>query len=164
MDAFLEKRVYDSGLIVWSRSYENLRFLPHYHRETELIYIRSGSAHINVAGVNLLCREGDLVICRGGASTISEVTALGMPAIIVPSPYVVNNHQEKNASVLEHAGGIRMILEADSTGEKLYNTAMEILSSDELREKMHKALLSLAVPDATEQIYRTVMGILDEKA
>ena len=109
-------------------------------------------------------RAADLVICRGGASTISEVTALGMPAIIVPSPYVVNNHQEKNASVLEHAGGIRMILEADSTGEKLYNTAMEILSSDELREKMHKALLSLAVPDATEQIYRTVMGILDEKA
>ena len=72
MDAFLEKRVYDSGLIVWSRSYENLRFLPHYHRETELIYIRSGSAHINVAGVNLLCREGDLVICRGGNTHYSN--------------------------------------------------------------------------------------------
>ena len=72
MDAFLEKRVYDSGLIVWSRSYENLRFLPHYHRETELIYIRSGSAHINVAGVNLLCREGDLVICRGGDTHYSN--------------------------------------------------------------------------------------------
>ena len=108
-------------------------------------------------------RAADLVICRGGASTISEVTALGMPAIIVPSPYVVNNHQEKNASVLEHAGGIRMLLEADSTGEKLYSTAMEILGSSELRQKMHEALLSLAVPDATEQIYRTVMGILDEK-
>ena len=108
-------------------------------------------------------RAADLVICRGGASTISEVTALGMPAIIVPSPYVVNNHQEKNASVLEHAGGIRMLLEADSTGEKLYSTAMEILGSSELRQKMHKALLSLAVPDATEQIYRTVMGLLAEK-
>ena len=108
-------------------------------------------------------RAADLVICRGGASTISEVTALGMPAIIVPSPYVVNNHQEKNAGVLEHAGGIRMLLEADSTGEKLYSTAMEILGSSELRQKMHKALLSLAVPDATEQIYRTVMGLLAEK-
>ena len=40
-------------------------------------------------------RAADLVICRGGASTISELTALGMPSIIVPSPYVVNNHQER---------------------------------------------------------------------
>ncbi len=108
-------------------------------------------------------RAADLVICRGGASTISEVTALGVPAIIVPSPYVVNNHQEKNAGVLEQAGGIRMIREADSTGEKLYQTAMEILGNDELRQKMHNALLSLAVPDATEKIYQTVMSILDEK-
>ncbi len=107
-------------------------------------------------------RAADLVICRGGASTISEVTALGIPAIIVPSPYVVNNHQEKNASLLEQAGGIRMLREAESTGEKLYRAAMEILNSAETREKMHAALLELAVPDATERIYRTVMGILDE--
>ena len=72
MEAFLEKRTYDSGLIVWSRCYENLRFLPHYHRETELIYLRSGSAHISVGGMNLLCREGDLVICRGGDTHYSN--------------------------------------------------------------------------------------------
>ena len=107
-------------------------------------------------------RAADLVICRGGASTISEVTALGMPAIIVPSPYVVNNHQEKNAGLLEQAGGIRMLREAESTGEKLYRTATEILNSAETRQKMHAALLELAVPDATERIYRTVMGILDK--
>ncbi len=109
-------------------------------------------------------RAADLVICRGGASTISEITALGAPAIIVPSPYVVNNHQEKNAAVLEQAGGIKMIREADSTGEKLYAAAMEILSDAQLRARMHAALLKLAVPDATERIYDTVMGLLDEKA
>ena len=42
-------------------------------------------------------RAADLVICRAGASTISEITALATPAILVPSPYVTNNHQEKNA-------------------------------------------------------------------
>ena len=50
-------------------------------------------------------RAADLVICRAGASTISELTALGTPALMVPSPYVTNNHQEKNARALEEAGG-----------------------------------------------------------
>ncbi len=72
MDAFLEQRVYDSRLIVFARSYENLRFLPHYHRETELIYLRAGSAHIGVGSVKLLCREGDLVVCRGGDTHYSN--------------------------------------------------------------------------------------------
>lgn len=72
MDAFLEQRVYDSELIVFARCYENLRFLPHYHRETELIYLRSGSAHIGVCSSNLLCGKGDLVICRGGDAHYSN--------------------------------------------------------------------------------------------
>ena len=50
-------------------------------------------------------RAADLVICRAGASTVSEITALGVPAVIVPSPYVTNNHQEKNARILEQHGG-----------------------------------------------------------
>ncbi|WP_409967911.1 UDP-N-acetylglucosamine--N-acetylmuramyl-(pentapeptide) pyrophosphoryl-undecaprenol N-acetylglucosamine transferase [Bengtsoniella intestinalis] len=55
----------------------------------------------------------DLVICRAGASTLSELTALGIPAILVPSPYVTNNHQEKNARALE-AGSV-VLTEAEST-------------------------------------------------
>lgn len=105
-------------------------------------------------------RAADLVISRGGASTISELTALGMPSIIVPSPYVVNNHQEKNARVLEQAGGVVLLLEQESTGEKLYGAAMDILGDSGRREAMHKAMLSLSVPDATERIYQTVLGIL----
>ena len=58
----------------------------------------------------VVMRAADLVICRAGASTISELTALGVPALIVPSPYVTNNHQEKNARVLEEAGGAAVLL------------------------------------------------------
>ena len=61
-------------------------------------------------------RAADLVLCRAGASTISELTALGVPAVIVPSPYVTNNHQEKNARVLEKAGGAAVVLEQDASG------------------------------------------------
>ena len=55
----------------------------------------------------VVMRAADLVICRAGASTISELTALGVPALMVPSPNVTNNHQEKNARVLEEHGGAR---------------------------------------------------------
>lgn len=60
-------------------------------------------------------RAADLVICRAGASTISEITALATPAILVPSPYVTNNHQEKNARILEQHGGAVVLLEADAS-------------------------------------------------
>ena len=62
-------------------------------------------------------RAADLVICRAGASTISELTALGTPALMVPSPYVTNNHQEKNARALEEAGGAAVLLEPNAAAK-----------------------------------------------
>ena len=61
----------------------------------------------------------DLVICRAGASTIGELTALGKPAILVPSPFVAANHQYKNAKVLADRGGVELIEEKGCTGEGL---------------------------------------------
>ena len=104
-------------------------------------------------------RAADLVICRAGASTVSELTALAVPAVIVPSPYVTNNHQEKNARILEKHGGARVILEKDATGEALYRVAGEILRSPELRRSMSAGMAELGIPDATERIYRTVMAL-----
>ena len=69
-----------------------------------------------IQDMGTVMRAADLVICRAGASTISELTALGQPAIIVPSPNVVHNHQERNARVLADAGGAVMILEKDKIG------------------------------------------------
>ena len=71
-------------------------------------------------------RAADLVICRAGASTVSELTALGVPAIMVPSPYVTNNHQEKNARALEEHGGVEVLLEKDSSGQALFQAAAGI--------------------------------------
>ena len=70
----------------------------------------------------------DLVICRAGASTLGELTALGKPAILVPSPFVAANHQYKNAKVLADRGGAVLIEEKDCTGEKLYRAALELLA------------------------------------
>jgi len=107
-----------------------------------------------------VCRAADLVICRAGASTISELTALGVPALIVPSPYVTNNHQEKNARVLEEAGGAAVLLEADSSGQVLFRTACGILRDEAKRSEMEKAMASLGIRDASERIYQTILELL----
>ena len=104
-------------------------------------------------------RAADLVLCRAGASTISELTALGVPALIVPSPYVTNNHQEKNARVLEAAGGAVVLLERDSSGQALFQTACGILHDAQRRAAMEKAMASLGIRDATERIYQTVLEL-----
>ena len=70
----------------------------------------------------------DLIICRAGAATIAEVCASGTPCIMVPSPNVTGNHQEKNARVLEDAGAAAVVREADCDGRSLYETAKAILS------------------------------------
>ena len=107
----------------------------------------------------VVMRAADLVLCRAGASTISELTALGVPALIVPSPYVTNNHQEKNARVLERAGGAEVLLEQDSSGQALFQAACGILHDQARRAEMEKAMSALGIRDATERIYQTVLEI-----
>ena len=105
-------------------------------------------------------RAADLVICRAGASTVSELTALGVPAIMVPSPYVTNNHQEKNARALETPGGVEVLLEQNSSGQALFQTAAGILHDDVRREAMASAMAELGIRDAAQRIYETVQELL----
>ena len=107
----------------------------------------------------VVCRAADLVICRAGASTISELTALGVPALIVPSPYVTNNHQEKNARALEAAGAAAVLLGPDASGQRLFQAACGILRDGEKRAAMEKAMASLGIRDAAERIYQVILEI-----
>ena len=111
----------------------------------------------------VVMRAADLVICRAGASTISELTALGVPALIVPSPYVTNNHQEKNARVLEEAGGAVLLLEQECSGQLLFRTACELLRDADRRADMERAMASLGIRDATERIYQTILEITKQR-
>ena len=102
----------------------------------------------------------DLVICRAGASTLGELTALGKPAILVPSPYVAANHQYKNAKVLADRGGALLLEEKDCTGALIYEKAMELLADGNRRAAMSRALKELATPTATEDIYQELTKIM----
>ena len=102
----------------------------------------------------------DLVLCRAGASTISELTAIGKPAVLVPSPNVTANHQFKNAKVLADRGGAVLIEEKDCSGDVLYEKVTALLADSEGREEIRRAQLSLSVPTAAEDIYQTLMGLV----
>lgn len=104
----------------------------------------------------------DVVLCRGGASTISELTALGRAAIIVPSPNVTNNHQGKNAEVLQNAGGARVMQECEASGVNLYQETSSLLKDTQHRKEMERAMASLGMPDASERIYQTLLKLLQK--
>ena len=105
----------------------------------------------------------DLVLCRAGASTLSELTATGKPAILVPSPNVTANHQFKNAKVLADRGGALLIEEKDCTGEKLYQAVRGLLDDGAGRDRMRQAQLSLAAPTAAEDIYQVLMELMGKE-
>jgi len=107
--------------------------------------------------------SADLIICRSGASTLAELTALGKPAILVPSPYVTDNHQEVNAKRLFDAGGAVMILEKECTGEILYKTAVSLLSNKNKLEQMSNAQKSLATMNSADNIVKLMVGYCNEK-
>lgn len=94
----------------------------------------------------------DVVISRAGASTCNEIAASGTPCILIPSPNVTDNHQEKNARALERAGGATVLLERECTPQRVYGEIKAIVSDPKRYEAMRKALLSVAVPDSAERV------------
>lgn len=94
----------------------------------------------------------DLVVCRAGAMTIGELSAIGRAAILVPFAAATNNHQELNARVVERAGGAVVITEAELSGERLAATIEQLLGEPGKTERMGSASRSLAAPDATKKI------------
>lgn len=106
-----------------------------------------------------LMAAADLIISRAGASTLNEIAAAGTPCIIVPSPNVTNNHQEKNARILERRGAAVVLREEECDGATLYRTAKELLEDAPRRAQMRKALREVAVIDSAERIYSIIMEL-----
>lgn len=103
----------------------------------------------------------DLLIGRAGATSIAEFTALGLPAILIPSPYVTNDHQTKNAQSLVNAGAVKMIADAELTGENLVKEVDEIMEDPEKRATMAQASRQEGIPDAAERLWHLVNEIVE---
>jgi UDP-N-acetylglucosamine--N-acetylmuramyl-(pentapeptide) pyrophosphoryl-undecaprenol N-acetylglucosamine transferase len=93
-----------------------------------------------------------LVVGRAGASTLAELTALGLPSILIPSPYVTNNHQEANARSLEEQGATKMLLEQQCTAENLWKEVKYLLENRKEHEAMRAAARKLGRPQAAHML------------
>ncbi|MFC3882671.1 undecaprenyldiphospho-muramoylpentapeptide beta-N-acetylglucosaminyltransferase [Bacillus songklensis] len=102
----------------------------------------------------------DLIVARAGATTLAEITALGLPSILIPSPYVTNNHQEKNARALSDKGAAVLCLEQQLSGEQLLHNIDNILTDSKLLQEMKQASKRLGISDAANRLYKVMIDLV----
>jgi len=101
----------------------------------------------------------DLAVCRGGATTVAELCVMGLPSIIVPYPYHRDKQQERHAQVLSAAGAAMMVPDEDATGLHIASEAEALLGDEAALQRMSKAALSLARPDAADRLAALVAEV-----
>ena len=101
----------------------------------------------------------DLVIARAGAMTLSELSLLQKAAILVPSPYVADNHQFKNADLLSKAGAAVLVEESNLPSGELLQQVAALLPDEARRAKMEEAIANFADPDANQKIWGRVVAL-----
>ena len=99
-----------------------------------------------------LMAAADIFISRAGASSCNEIAVSGTPCILIPSPNVTDNHQEKNARIVEGRGGCVLLVEKECSAQRLYQEVQALLSDGERRRAMRKALIDSSMPDSAERI------------
>ena len=114
--------------------------------------------------MNLYMTAADVIICRAGAMTLTELAMMKKPAILIPSPNVTDNHQYKNALALAQKGAAILIEESMLDCDSI-NAAVEKIYSDEaLRNNMTEAVSAFAKPDVNELIYAEIMRVIKNRA
>ena len=111
-----------------------------------------------IDGVNAM-NNADLLICRAGATTLSEICAIGIPSILIPSPYVPNNHQYYNGKALVDKDAAVMIEEKDLSGDKLNDTVNALINDDERLKEISANALKLGNPEVLNDIINEVENI-----
>jgi len=105
-------------------------------------------------------RKADLIICRAGATTLAEITALGKMSVLIPYPHATHNHQEHNARILESARAALMILDKDVTGERLAQVITSAMEQPEKRSVMENNCFAQGKRDATQKALRLCLELL----
>lgn len=107
-----------------------------------------------------LLRKVDLVVCRSGATTLTELTAVGTPSILIPSPNVTNNHQQHNAESLAKRDAAIMILEENLSAHRLLTTIDDLMSNPGKCIEMSHQSKKMSVPDASDRIISVIEKLI----
>jgi UDP-N-acetylglucosamine--N-acetylmuramyl-(pentapeptide) pyrophosphoryl-undecaprenol N-acetylglucosamine transferase len=101
----------------------------------------------------------DVALCRGGATTLAELAAMGLPAIIVPYPYHRDRQQERQAKVFQEAGAAIVIDDAETTSERVAAEVDALLNDPARLERMSASARALGRPDAAAAVAAVVREV-----
>ena len=124
---------------------ENMKIVPYIYNMEEIM---------NVA---------DVIVSRSGAMTVTEISNIGKPSILVPLPNVSHNHQLYNAKVLENINAAKIIINDELNGKILNEKIEEIVLSKEKSNQMAKNALKVSTGDAEEKIYKEIEKLVKNK-
>lgn len=102
--------------------------------------------------------RASLAVCRAGATSLAELAAAGLPAVLLPFPFASDNHQEKNADVVAAAGAAVKLLDADASGERMAEIIRTYMDQPAKLQTMAAAMAGLARPQAAEDLVRAVLA------
>ncbi len=115
--------------------------------------------HEYIPDQHVYMAAADLVLCRAGAMTCSELAVLGKACVMVPYPYAAGDHQTMNAAVFADSGAAVMISDQDLSPEVLYEKVRYLIFDKKKLNSMEKAASELAYPDAEDMIYEAILSI-----
>lgn len=123
--------------------------------------VRKGTVEVRgyIDNMDVCMAAADLVVGRAGASSLSEIEAMGKASILIPSPYVAENHQFHNAMALVNRNAARIIEEKDLTSESLGSLINELVSSPETLFEIEKNAKNMAILDSRERIAKIIISL-----
>ncbi len=148
------------------------------NKEYEILYVTGKSDYDKIKQINFpknikvvpyvdkitrVMKKTDIMVTRAGASTLSEIIALKIPSIIIPSPYVTNNHQYKNALDLVKNNAALMIEEKDLKGDIIVREIDNLLKDKPKLENIKQNLAKLQVNNSATIIYDNIKKLIDRK-
>lgn len=137
----------------------------HYSEVIDAVKNTDGCIHIQdyIYDRQTVYKNCDLMVARGGAITISEIMAMGKPSIIIPSPFVPDHAQEKNAEQIKDKGACEVIYDdKEFTGKKLYDSISGLLNDDGRRMEIAGKAYSLGIRDANDRVYKEYEEVKNE--
>ncbi|MDR2660717.1 MAG: undecaprenyldiphospho-muramoylpentapeptide beta-N-acetylglucosaminyltransferase [Lactobacillaceae bacterium] len=113
-----------------------------------------------IDNMNQLLKNVDLIVSRSGATTLSEITAVGLASILIPSPNVTGNQQTLNAQALEKRGATKVILEDDLTPAKLFHDMKAIVLDEKKLNSLKEAAKTNGYPHASDDLYNLILDVI----
>ncbi len=136
----IKERLLDNNINI--NNIENAKIVPYIYNMEEIMNV------------------SNLIVARSGAMTITEISNLGKPSILIPLPNVSGDHQFHNAKVLENVGAAKIILNDELNGEILNKQIEEIVLDKNIEIQMSKNALKISTHDVEEKIYKEVLKLV----